>query len=198
MPVFFIFDIEELLMTIPDKCYYSNGNMQKDSVSYFKVVEEPNEIKAREIFINSMDTFNERQQEFLVDGELDFSKLKKVRIVCYDNYQAQLLKQELRDSPWLDNIVVDSIVFEQKNKELYFNDLNDNIKIHTDYVNDFEFRVSYVDKIPSINNKNDVIRQRDNNIYVSDSLDIKKDTAFEVYFEVKEPRIGSWLIYKNK
>ena len=76
--------------------------------------------------------------------------------------------------------------------------MNDNIRIHTDYVNDFEFRVSYVDKIPSINNKNDVIRQRDNNIYVSDSLDIKKDTAFEVYFEVKEPRIGSWLIYKNK
>lgn len=198
MPVFFIFDVEELLMTIPDKCYYSNGNMQKDSVSYFKVVEEPNVIKAREIFINSMDTFNERQQEFLVDGELDFSKLKKVRIVCYDNYQARLLKQALRDSPWLDNIVVDSVVFEQKNKELYFNDLNDNIRIHTDYVNDFEFRVSYVDKIPSINNKNDVIRQRDNNIYVSDSLDIKKDTAFEVYFEVKEPRIGSWLIYKNK
>lgn len=80
MPVFFIFDVEELLMAMPDKCYYSNGNMQKDSSRCFKVTEEPNRIKAREIYFNSFDTFDERQQEFLVEGEVDFSKLKNVAI----------------------------------------------------------------------------------------------------------------------
>lgn len=86
MPVFFIFDVEELLMAMPDKCYYSNGNMQKDSSRCFKVTEEPNRIKAREIYFNSFDTFDERQQEFLVEGEVDFSKLKNVAICCYDSF----------------------------------------------------------------------------------------------------------------
>lgn len=96
LPVFFIFDIEELLSVMPDLCYYSNGNMQKDSSKYFKVVEDPNRIKAHEIYINSPDTKNERQQEFLIYGELDFSKLKKIQICCYDNYQAELLRKELK------------------------------------------------------------------------------------------------------
>lgn len=29
MPVFLVFDVEELLTVMPEKCYYSNGNMQK-------------------------------------------------------------------------------------------------------------------------------------------------------------------------
>lgn len=29
-------------------------------------------------------------------------------------------------------------------------------------------------------------------------LEIKKDKPFTIYFEVSEPRKGSWLIYTNK
>lgn len=36
MPVFFVFDIQELLMAMPEKCYYSDGNMQKDATRAIK------------------------------------------------------------------------------------------------------------------------------------------------------------------
>ena len=197
MPVFFIFDIEELLMAMPDKCYYSNGNMQKDSSIYFKVIQEPNRIKAKEIYINSFDTFNERQQEFLVDGELDFSKLKNVEICCYDSFQAEMLREELKDTPWEETVAENPNLYEHQNKELIFKDSVDSIRISTDYICPFEFRVSYSENVPTIVNKNNVIRQRGNNIYLSSLVEIRKDVPFEVYFEVNSPKYGSWLIYKN-
>lgn len=198
MPVFFVFDIEELLMTIPEKCYYSTGNMQKDATRWYRVIDDPSRIKAREIYIDSFDTFNERQQEFLVEGELDFSKLNDVRICCYDDYQANVLRNELHGTRWEDVVSVDKRLYEYKNKELFFNDNEETIRIFTDYVNPYEFRVKYNEgQVPNIVNKNMVLRQKDNNIYVSSSVEISKDTHFEVYFEVDNPRAGSWLIYKN-
>lgn len=198
LPVFFVFDIEELLMTIPDKCYYSNGNMQKDSSRSFKVIEEPNRIKAREIYINSWDTFDERQQEFLVEGELDFSKLNKIRICCYDDYQAKMLKKELSGSQWEDIISIDRSLYEHCNKELRYEESDESIRISTNnYRHPFEFKVVYASGVPTIINKNMVLRQRNNNIFLKDSVEINKDVPFEVYFETKEPRVESWLIFKN-
>ena len=199
LPVFFIFDIEELLSVMPDLCYYSNGNMQKDSSRCFKVVDDPDKIKAREIYINNRDTFEERQQEFLVEGELDFSKLKNVQICCYDDVQANMLRQELKGSKWESLVSCNSELYEYQNKELHFRDNNNTITIDTDYRSPFELRVSYSgSQVPNIINRNNVIRQRGNDIYMSTSVEIKKDTPFEVYFEVNSPRVGSWLIYRNK
>lgn len=197
LPVFFVFDIEELLTVMPDLCYYSNGNMQKDSSRCFKVIEDPDRIKAKEIYINSYDTFDERQQEFLVEGELDFSKLKNVEIACYDSYQEQLLKNELKGTKWEDVITTDYHLYERQNKELFFNDNNESIEIYTDYKCAFEFKVTYNGEIaPSITNTEDVLRQRGNDIFMSKRVVIRKDSPFEVYFEVNDPRNGSWLIYK--
>ena len=199
LPVFFIFDVQELLSVMPDLCYYSNGNMQKDSSRCFKVIEDPNRIKAREIYIDSRDTFNERQQEFLVKGELDFSKLKDVQICCYDSFQAQMLKQELKGTKWEDKISVDFNLYEHQNKELFYREKPETIVITTDYRCPYEFRISYTgSQPPDIVNANNVIRQRGNNIYVSDSVEIKKDVPYEIYFEVSSPKAGSWLVYKNR
>lgn len=199
LPVFFIFDIEEILSVMPDLCYYSNGNMQKDSSRCFKVVENPNRIKAREIYINSFDTFDERQQEFLVEGELDFSKLKQVQICCYDSYQMEKLKEELKGTKWENIVTVGSSLYEYKNKELYFNESQDAISIRTNYKNPFEFRISYSGSVaPTIINKKDVLRQRGNDIFLSSIVEVKKDTPFNIYFEVSSPRNGSWLIYRNQ
>lgn len=199
LPVFFIFDIEELLSVMPDLCYYSNGNMQKDSSKCFRVVEDPERIKAREIYISGYDTFNERQQEFLVKGELDFSKLKDVQICCCDSYQAEMLKQELEGTKWENIVQVDDTLYEHENKELFYADKPETITITTNYKSPFEFKISYSgSQIPSVINSDHVIRQRGNNIFVSQSVELKKDVPFEVYFEVNSPKAGSWLIYKNK
>ncbi len=199
LPVFFIFDIEELLSVMPDLCYYSNGNMQKDSSRCFRIVENPNRIKAREIYINSRETFDERQQEFLVDGELDFSKLKNVKICCYDSYQEEMIKHELKGTRWEDVVTTHSSLYEHTNKELYFNENSDSISINTNYNCPFEFRVSYsCTQVPTILSKGNVLRQRGNNIYLSSHVEVLKDCSFEIYFEVAEPRIGSWLVYRNR
>lgn len=200
LPVFFVFDVEELLMTMPDKCYYSTGNMQKDSSRSFKIIEDPNRIKAREIYINSNDTFDERQQEFLVEGELDFSKLKKVQIICYDSFQADMLRNELIGTQWEDIITTNENLYEHCNKELKYDETQNSIRISTNgYRSSFEFKVVYHgNNVPSIVNKNMVLRQRDNSIYLQDSVELSKDVPFDVYFETKDPRIESWLIYKNR
>lgn len=198
MPVFFVFDVEELLMSMPDKCYYSNGNMQKDSSQYFKVIEEPNRIKAREIYSDSPDAFNERQQEFLVDGELDFSKLKHVEIVCYDSFQSSILRKELKGTQWVDIVKEDASLYVGGNKELFFDDSTEIIRIRTNYRDPFEFKVSYAGDAPTILSTNNITRQRGNSIYVSSMVEIKKDVPFDVFFEVNNPNPASYLIYENR
>lgn len=193
MPVFLIFDIEELLMTFPEKCYYSTGNMQKDSTNHYRVIENPNNIV--EPRNRDKDT---SQQEFLIKDELDFSKLNNVKICCYDEYQASVLRKELQGTKWAQMVTEDPNLYTHKNKELIFNNAENKILIKTTYKNDFEFRVYYQgNKIPHIENVEQVLRQRGNNIYMTSYVNIEKNTPFEVYFEVSYPRMGSWLIYKN-
>ena len=130
---------------------------------------------------------------------MDFSKLKKVQIVCYDSCQAERLRKELVGTPWMEVISTNGNLYEHCNKEIRYNDSDNSIRISTNgYRNSFEFKVVYHNNnVPTIINKNMVIRQRDNNIFIQDSVELNKDVPFEVYFETKDPRIESWLIYKN-
>lgn len=197
MPVFFVIDIEELLAKYPDKCYYSNGNMQKSSTKAFKVVDDPHHINATEIY----NKYNKeaRQQEFLVQNEVDLSSLSSLHICCYDNYQCDMLRGLVATSPLKDRIIAKEVLYERINKKLHFDDSSDTLEITTDYCNPFEFKVSYnAEGSPEILNPDFIIREKSNNIYMSHFLKIKKNKPFTIYFEVSEPRKGSWLIYINK
>ena len=44
MPVFFKFDLKEVIMTMSEKCYYSNGNMQTNWARVTKVSDDPTEL----------------------------------------------------------------------------------------------------------------------------------------------------------
>lgn len=197
MPVFFVIDVDELLAKYPDKCYYSNGNMQKSSTRAFKVVDDPHHISADEIY----NRYNKdaRQQEFLVQDEVDLSSLSSLHICCYDNYQRDMLRTLVATSPLKDRIIAKEDLYERINKELHFDDSSDTLEITTDYCNPFEFRVSYeTGGSPEILNPDSIIREKGSNIYMSRFLRIKKNKPFTIYFEVSEPRKGSWLIYTNK
>lgn len=196
MPVFFVFDIEEIVSTFPNLCYYSNGNMQKDATSYFKIIDNPKMIDG----IGVYDNYNKdaKQQEFLVDGELDFSKLSKIDIFCCDEEQCELLKNAVKGSPLVSRISVNSVLYEFTNKQLQFNDSDEEIEISSNYDDSYEFRISYDDEVPILINKENVSRQKEKNIYVNNMVDIRKDVPFRVFFEVSQPRFGSWLIYDNK
>lgn len=198
IPVFFVVDIEELLTRIPDKCYYSNGNMQCEWTKAYKVVDDPSHINAEGIY----DKYNKnaRQQEFLVLDELDLSCLSSLQIYCYNDYQKKLLLRQVSTSPLRNRISLSEKpdLYERVNRELKFNDCGDILEISTDYDNPFEFRIEFSNNdVPDIKNVNSILREKENNIYVSDYVKIRKDKSFRIYFEVSDPRKSSWLIYTN-
>ena len=88
LPVFFVIDIEELLTIMPNKCHYSTGNMQAKHTMCYKVTEEPRQLDVEKLYTNDK---NARQQEFLVENEVDLSRLNSLRICCYDEFQRDML-----------------------------------------------------------------------------------------------------------
>ena len=196
MPVFFVIDVEELLAKALDKCYYSNGNMQKSATKAYKVVEDPHHISGAEVY----NKYNKdaRQQEFLVKDEVDLSVLSSLQICCYDRYQRDMLKELVGTSPLKDRIIAKEDLYERTNRELHFTDTTESIEITTDYRNPFEFKIVYSEgNAPEILNPESILREKGNSIYMNRYLKIKKDKPFTIYFEVSEPRKGSWLIYTN-
>lgn len=198
LPVFFVFDVEEILLKMPSLCFYSNGNMQKDSSKSFKVIETPEYIRARAIYNDSWSTQEERQQEFLIEGELDFSLLNKVQICVYDETQKKLLVEALGSSKWIDFISIRPNLYVDKNQKLEIEESDDIIEISTNYHDSFEYRVSYDSSEPAILNAQQITQQKGRNIFMRNSLKIKKNVPFSIYFEVRTPRVESWLIYKYK
>lgn len=198
LPVFFVFDVEEILLKMPSLCFYSNGNMQKDSSKSFKVIEAPEYIRARAIYNDSWSTKEERQQEFLIDGELDFSKLNKVQICVYDEAQKMLLVEALGSSKWIDFISIRPGLYIDKNHKLEIIESDDVIEISTNYHDSFEYRVSYDSSEPTILNAQQITQQKGRNIFMHNNVKIKKNVPFCIYFEVRTPRVESWLIYQYK
>jgi len=195
MPVFFIVDVEELLTKYPEKCYYSNGNMQKRSTKSFRIIDDPHKIQADEIYNKS--NKEAKQQEFLFEDELDLSSLASLQICCYNDFQKDMLKSLVSNSPLCKRIVTRPDLYIRKNKELFFDDSDETLKIDTDHSNPFEFRIEYNTTTPGIINTGSILRQKGNSIYMSGSVQIKKDVPFKLFFEVSEPRKSSWLIYIN-
>lgn len=196
MPVFFIVNVEELLTKFPDKCFYSNGNMQKSSTKAFKIVEDPYKIQADEIYYK----YNKdaRQQEFLFEDELDLSSLSSLRICCYDDYQRDLLRSLVNNSPLCSRIETDQSLYIRENKNLYFKDTIDSLTISTNYINTFDYRIEYEGAPPEIKANMSSVREKGKNIYVNGEFEIKKNVPFKIYFEVSEPRKLSYLIYTNR
>lgn len=195
MPVFFVIDVEELLTKFPDKCFYSNGNMQKRSTKAFKVIDDPHKIQADEIF--SRYNKDARQQEFLVEDELDLSSLSSLQICCYDDYQRDLLKGLVSNSPLCSKIKTNQGLYIRENKQLYFDDDHESLTISTNYVNPFDFRIEHESDSLEIMAPGANVREKGQNIYVNGRFEIKKNVPFKIYFEVTEPRKLSYLIYTN-
>ena len=144
IPVFFRFDIDEVLAKIPEKCYYSDKNMQSDTPNVYQIIVKPESLGleylystmqdayitakssgkySREVHLNEMSkVMRYSQQEFLVMSEFDFSELKSLQIICYDSSYAELLKQIFADDPISEKIVAycDESLLRKKTADLIF------------------------------------------------------------------------------
>ena len=205
MPVFFRFDLQEILTKNAENCYYSTGNMQTSWASVYKVLEEPNNIDYLNLYSTgwSKEVQEKKQQEFLVKNEFDFSDLKDYQIICYDQEETEILKDIFKNDPICNHIYCEyelgDRVFEMENPSLKFDISKDTLEINTSYRGDYIFEIEspQINKI-KINNPCCTKAIKGNIIQLNDYLSIPLgNTPFDIYYVNMNPcaRSPRWLIY---
>lgn len=227
MPVFFEFDIREIIAKYPEKCYYSTGNLQTNAASVLKLTEKPDCLRLEYLYHDISDSKSltnnyfggervssgewmsifydflkrikeQSQQEFLVKDELDFMQLESLRIICYDEFQKDLLINYLGDDEIVSKIEVDYRMYSHENRQLKMMNNEDAISITSDY--DINGCAYLLVKGGKIKNK-ELIKNRTTSgiiMYPSVVFD-KHNPPSEVYLIDPNPRADTkeWLIYKS-
>jgi HD-GYP domain-containing protein (c-di-GMP phosphodiesterase class II) len=138
------------------------------------------------------------QQEFLVKDEFDFNKINSLKIHCYDENSANLLKKYLGKDPIAERIVVGGC-FIYQNRELDFSMDEDNntITISSSYNGQGDAYFLVKGNVKVINTK-DIKKEIEGGIVMYPTVEVEKtDEAFEVYFIDKRARTTDWLVYSN-
>ena len=210
MPVFFEFDLREVLNKCLDKCYYSTGNMQKDNSQVISVADNPNKLNTANLYAtikDGIDTYKAySQQEFLVWNELDFSQLENYRIICYNEEQAELLKMQLGDDPICNHITTDPYtdsginVFHRTNRTISVKETEEDICFSTNYRDPSSIIIECedIDKL-EITDKSNITNISTGKIqaYPSISL-VKPSIPITVRFmDLQKYDSNSWVIYSN-
>ena len=202
MPVFFKFDLAEVVSKMPDKCYYSTGNMQTNWASVKKVSDNPNALNTTDVYATIRDGIEKykqySQQEFLVLNEFDFSELHSFEIICYDEEQADILRNQLSGDDIANRITTydNDVVFHRNNRKLNIVDYDENILISSDYCGNAHFEIKTSDKhIVNVNGSN-VIKETANSILAYPTIEFSKsEIPIEVHFV--DERNRDWIVYKN-
>ena len=202
MPVFFKFDLDEVVSKMSDKCYYSTGNMQTNWASVKKVSDNPNGLNVDYVYSTIRDGIaiykQYSQQEFLVLNEFDFSDLQSFEIICYNEEQADILRHQLDGDDIVDRITTDeyNAVFHRNNRKLNIWDNGDSLMISSDYQDDAHFVIKTTDKhIVNIDGTT-VIKETADSILAYPNIKFAKaDIPIEVKFIDEKNR--EWMVYKN-
>ena len=207
MPVFFKFDLQEVLSKRANLCSYSTGNLQTNWANVYKVIDNPYNIDAVHLYShNNYDKVvrDKKQQEFLVKNEFDFSDINNYQIICYDREETEILRSIFKDEPICEHIF--SIyeaedVFEHENPQLLFNIDNDKLSINTKYNGDYIFQIesNNIKKI-IVHNTKDIKAEKKNIIQMYEAVSVKLgNTPFEVYYINMSPAARSprWLVYRH-
>lgn len=208
MPVFFKFDLQEVLSKRASLCSYSTGNLQANWANVYKVIDDPYKIDAVHLYShNNYDKVvrDKKQQEFLVKNEFDFSDINDYQIICYDREETEILRSIFKDDPICEHIF--SIyeaedVFEHENPQLLFDMENGELSIKTRYNGDYIFQIesNNITKV-KVHNTKDIKAEKKNIIQLYDAVSVELgDTPFEVYYVNMSPAARSprWLVYKHE
>lgn len=208
MPVFFKFDLQEVLSKRANLCSYSTGNLQTNWAKVHKIIDDPYNIDAVNLYShNNYDKVvrDKKQQEFLVKNEFDFSDIYDYQIICYDREETEILRSIFKDDPICEHIF--SIyeaedVFEHENPQLLFNIYNGELSIKTRYDGDYIFQIESdnITKV-KVHNTKDIKAEKKSIIQLYKSVSVELgDTPFEVYYVNMSPAARSprWLVYKHE
>lgn len=224
IPVFFRFDIEEVLSSIPESCYYSDRNMQSNNPHVYKVIdnvsslcvdylyETMSEAKCRAKSGGSYDAteidnyMKYSQQEFLVKSEFDFSNLQSLKIICYDDFYTELLRSIFINDPIHSKIFSANELrcrelFERENRSISLTSQLDMMAISTDFRDDYYFSIKGED-LSSIkfdfSFANVLYEKPSKELHVRGKIQwVNCTTPFDIYFWDPKARTKEWLIYSN-
>lgn len=221
MPIFFKFDLKEVLMKITNCCYYSTGNMQTDRAKVIKISDDPSLLQTDHLFYNMSDAFDlaggnknynrethisilekikeYSQQEFLVAEEFDFSSLNSFEIICYDEEQAHILKSQLRDDPICEKITTNNNgIYHMNNRKLSIQESESEISISSDYKDSSYLSIKGEGlKDIQILNPNDIQKETSKEIIAYPTIKfIKTEKPIEVSFVDTSIGKREWTIYK--
>ena len=211
MPVFFEFDLREILNHCLSKCYYSTGNMQSDNSQVIQIADNPNRLNTLQLYSTieqGLDTYKAySQQEFLVWNELDFASLENFRIICYNDEQAKLLKMQLGDDPICNHITTDTStsssisIFHRTNRTISIDETNETLCFSTDYKDPCSIVIECenIDSLKIVD-KSHITNISNGKIHAYPSISINKPTIpITVRFmDMQKYDRNSWIIYSNK
>lgn len=220
VPVFFRFDLEEVLAAMKGKCFYSDRNMQSDCPIIYNVLKEPDYLMTDYLYSTMKDAYNAAsqhgdykseiekfkkysQQEFLVDTEFDFSALKNFEIICYDEKYTELLKSLLGEDPICEKITdrCNELLFERENRSIDFEERDGFTSITSNFEDEHYYLIKSqsLDRIHlKIDDPSSVISETCNSIKLREP--IRWETTLlplQVYFVDPNARTKEWLIYEN-
>ncbi len=205
MPVFFEFDIKEILTKFSNNCYYSTGNMQTNWAQVKKVTDSPSDLNTSYLYStidDGVEIYKDyAQQEFLVDNVLDFNELKSFRIICFDDEQATILKDLLGDDKICRHITTNNNgIYHRNNRQLHIYDKDESIALSADYKGSacFKVRCDNVELLDVVNTDN-ITMSSNTVIEAYPTMEIlKTNMPYEVYFVDKSFNMRrEWLVYKN-
>ena len=211
MPVFFEFDLREILNHYLDKCYYSTGNMQGDNSQVISIIDNPNRLNTSYLYStidDGLDIYKAySQQEFLVWNELDFSCLKSFKIICYNEEQAELLKMQLGDDSICNHITTETCtssgisIFHRTNRTISIDETDEILCISTDYRDPSSIVIECED-INSLDivDKSNITNISNSRIQAYPSISfIKPSKPIIVRFmDLQKYNSNSWVIYSNE
>lgn len=220
MPVFFEFDIREIIAKMPEKCFYSTGNLQTNFATVLKVDNEPGRIRTEYLYKDMSDAYDmarsgyeydrsshmmylnlikeQSQQEFLILDEFDFSDIESIKIYCYDDEQKKLLTQYLGDDELVSKIYVGHNLYSYNNRYLKIDEDNRSITITSNY--DIDGCAYLLVKGGEILNKKSIRNTTASGVIIYPSVCFKKDNPpKEIYFVDPNPMADTkeWLIFSS-
>lgn len=211
IPVFFKFDIAEVLEQFPTLCEISDGNMQKSSTTKGPVSKMMHRFSFNDVYSSIDDTsdgewrtyIDKSQQEFLVKEELNFSQLKTVEIFVRTESDKQQLIM-LVDSKFASLIKVDynQECFINKNKTVDYTIENHEFSITTDYKGNGkqngEFWLETESEFDVISGKENILFKKGNRIafYPNIKLKFTNEICFKAFFKDKVTNKPEWEVVK--
>lgn len=222
IPVFFRFDLKEVLMKMPNKCFHSTGNMQTNKSRIVKIADNPEMLQMTYLYDNISDAFGMAggpfdydpvihkrimqeikeysQQEFLVEDEFNFSSLDSFEIVCYNEDYEHILKNQIADDPITSKINSNGWnLFHRANRQLIINENESEISIYSEYRNSAHILLKG-EGLSEIEIIDPYYIQKENSSEITAYPGIKftkTQKPLEVYFVDTTHGNRHWLIYKT-